>query len=341
MAHNLEINEDGTVRMAYADREIPWHRLGKPMKGLQTAEAMLSAAQADFDVVTTRVAVCDDNGEVIRNSDGTLVMVPDSRATVRVNNDGTFDGLATVGTRYVVQQNRECLDYALDIVGASGGDAVVDTCGVLHGGREFFASIDMGALIIDPAGINDSIERYLLVHNGHDGKTAITFANTSIRAVCKNTVIAGIGSAKRVFTARHTRNADRAIEQANEVLNISSEWARNFSRTAEQLLAVSVPSSSQIIDKTLDAVFPLAKDATERQQKNRENVVSMVRAIYENDNNAKNYGHNGWSLVNAIGEYLDHYRDATLTERALASMSANSWVSRTKIKAQEYLLTTV
>ena len=341
MAHQLEINDDGTVRMAYADREIPWHRMGQPMKGLQTAEAMLQAAQADFDVVTARVAVCDDNGEPIRQSDGTVILVPDSRATVRVNADGSFDGLATVGTRYVVQQNRECLDYALDIVGASGGDAVVDTCGVLHGGREFFASIDMGSLIIDPNGINDSIERYLLVHNGHDGKTAITFANTSIRAVCKNTVIAGISSARRVFTARHTRNADRAIEQANEVLNISNEWACEFSRTAEKLLSINVPASSSIMDKTLDAVFPLAKDSTERQQKNREEVVALIRAVYANDNNAKNYGYNGWSLVNAVGEYLDHYRDATQTERALASMSSNSWVTRAKIKTQDYLLSAV
>lgn len=338
MAHKIEINEDGSYKMAYADREIPWHRLGVPMKGLQTAEIMLSAARADFDVVTTRVAICDDNGEPIRQPDGQPVLVPDSRATVRVNSDGSFDGLATVGTRYVVQQNRECLDYALDIVGASGGDAVVDTCGVLNDGREFFASIDMGALVIDPMGVNDQIERYLLVHNGHDGKTAITFANTSVRAVCKNTVIAGIGSAKSVFTARHTRNAERAIERANEVLNISNEWARQFSLAAERLLSIDIPRSSKMIDNALETVFPIQKGATERQEKNRDNVVSMVRAIYDNENNAKNYGYNGWSFVNAVGEYLDHYRDASARDRAVASMDNNSWVSRTKLRAQEYLL---
>lgn len=338
MSHAIEINEDGTARMAYADREIPWHRLGVPMRELQTAEAMLEAAQANFDVVTARVAVCDDNGEIIRNADGSLVLVPDSRATVRVNDDGTFTGLATVGTRYVVQQNRECLDYALTIVGASTGDAVVDTCGVLNGGREFFSSLDLGALVIDPMGVNDQIQRYLLVRNGHDGKTAITFANTSIRAVCKNTVVAGIGSARRVFTARHTRNAERAIEEANSVLEISSEWAKQFTLTAEKLLGVNVPPASRILTETLDAVFPLESGATDRQKRNHEKVVALVRAVYDNDNNAKGYGYNGWSLVNAIGEYLDHYREASVTERALASMDNNSWVTRAKLKAQDYLL---
>lgn len=58
MAHEIEINNDGTARMAYADREVPWHRLGVAMKGLQTAEAMLAVAQADFDVVTAKVVAC-------------------------------------------------------------------------------------------------------------------------------------------------------------------------------------------------------------------------------------------------------------------------------------------
>ena len=139
MAHDIEMSKTGKAKMAYADREIPWHRLGVPMKGLQTAEAMLAAAEADFDVVLAEVAAVDANGEILRNPDGSIVKVKDSRATLRVNPDGTFDGLSTVGTRFTIQQNREVMDRALDIVGASDGDAVVDTCGVLDEGREFFA----------------------------------------------------------------------------------------------------------------------------------------------------------------------------------------------------------
>lgn len=339
MAHDLEINATtGVAKMAYAEREIPWHRLGVPMKGLQTAEAMLAAAQADYDVVTTKVAAVDADGNLISNPDGSLVLIEDSRATVRINDNGTFDGLATVGTRYVVQQNRECLDYALAIVGASKGDAVVDTCGVLDGGREFFSSLDLGGLIIDPMGINDKIERYLLVRNGHDGKTPITFANTSIRAVCKNTVIAGMKSSKRVFTARHTRNADSAIEEAQKVLEISTEWAQSFQTTANRLLAVNVPVGSQQINTIVSNVFPIEKGATERQRKNRDGVIALVLGVYENERNAKLVGYNGWGMYNAIVEYLDHYREATPTERALASMNNNSWVTQKKVLAQEVIL---
>lgn len=340
MPHNIEIT-GGKARMAYADREIPWHRLGKSMKGLQTAEAMLEAAQADFDVVLTKVAAVDDNGNVIYNPDGSPVVVGDSRATVRVNPDGTFDGLSTVGTRFVVQQNKDCLDRAIAIVGASRGDALVDTCGVLDGGREFFACLDLGALTIDPNGIADRVDRYLLVRNGHNGKTAITYANTSIRAVCKNTVIAGMGNASRVVTARHTRNAESALEDAQEVLKIAVVWAHEFSHVAQSLLAIDVPRVSRRLDEIINGVFPHRKDETDRQRKNIDEIQQLVRGIYDNPRNAGGYGYNGWSAYNAVVEYLDHYRDAKPDDRAVASMDNNSWVTRKKIEAQNLILASV
>jgi hypothetical protein len=151
MAHGIEIT-NMQARMAYADHSVPWHKLGTPVKGLQTIPDMLRAANADFDVVTAGVAVVDAEGNFLLNPDGSAILVKDSRATIRVNGDGTFNALSTVGTRYVVQQNREVLERALAVVGASKGDALIDTCGVLDGGREFFATLDLGAVYIDPNG---------------------------------------------------------------------------------------------------------------------------------------------------------------------------------------------
>lgn len=338
MSHELDVTRTGKARMAYADSEIPWHRLGTPMRGLQTAEDMLRAAEADYTVVLTSVAAVDTDGSIILNADGTPLLVNDSRATVRINHDGTYDSLSTVGTRYVVQQNKDCLERALAIVGASSGDAVVDTCGVLHGGREFFACIDLGALVIDPGGVDDKIERYLLVRNGHDGKTPITYANTSIRAVCSNTVNAGMRKALRVFTARHTRNQDFAINEAKEVLNFSTAWADEFTEIANTMMSVSIPAGSGRLDKVIDAVFPKSKDETDIKRKNREDISEIIRTIYSSDKNAGKVGANGWAAYNSIVEYFDHLRDAKPNDRAMLSMDPNSWVSKKKQDAQEAVL---
>lgn len=340
MAHDLEIT-GGQARFAYADREVPWHKLGKPMKGLQTLDAMLEAAQADYEVILTKIAAVDDDGKLITDKDGRPVLIDDSRATIRDNGNGTYDSLATVGTRYEVRQNREVMERALAVVGATGGDAVIDTCGVLRGGARFFSTIDLGTLVIDPMGVNDRIARYLVVSTGHDGVWPIRYANTDIRAVCKNTVIMGLRDAERMFTARHTRNVDTAIQDANEALRISTEWAKSFQSMAERMLTIPVPLGSNSLDRVIDTVFVPKKDETDRQRKNRDEINQLVRGLYTNERNGKNYGYNGWSIYNSIVEYLDHYRDDDKVAMAQASMDDNSWVTRKKIEAQHAVLSLV
>jgi phage/plasmid-like protein (TIGR03299 family) len=227
---------------------------------------------------------------------------------------------------------------ALDIVGASKGDAVVDTVGVLREGREFFACLDLGSLIIDPNGVRDKIDRYLLVLNGHDGRTPITFANTPIRAVCKNTVTFGMRRAKSIFRAKHTRNADKAVEAARDVLSISVEWAKEFTKMAETLLRIPIPAGGRQFDTIFNTVFPDSTNATDRQQGHRDEVQMTVRGLYSSKKNAAGFGYNGWSTYNAFAEYLDHTREGDADSKAASSMNLNSWVSKRKQLAQKTIL---
>ena len=91
MSHDLEIKANGEAKFAYADREAPWHRLGKPMRGLQTMDAMLEAAEAYYQVILTKVAAVNEDGEFILDANGKPVIIDDSRATVHANTDGTYD----------------------------------------------------------------------------------------------------------------------------------------------------------------------------------------------------------------------------------------------------------
>jgi len=339
MSHEIEQNADGSARFAYSiTGGHPWHKLGTPMAGLGTIDEMLTAAQADYQVESRKVAAIDENGELLRNPDGSPVVIDDSRATIRVNPDGSFDGLATVGTRYVVMQNREVAERALTVVGASKGDAVVDTAGVLLDGKRFFMTIDLGSLVIDPAGINDRIARYLVVSCGHDGRWPIRYANTDIRGVCNNTVMLGIKEAQRVVTARHTKNADSVVDDARRVLEISVDWAKSFQIQAEQLLRIPVKLGTGEVDRVLNQVFPKKPGETDRQSRNRMNVNDKIRGLYSSTRNAGGFGQNGWSMYNAIGEYLDHHRDADPVDRAHASIDETSWVSQLKLRAQQAIL---
>lgn len=330
MSANLERQPDGTTSFAYNHNSgIPWHRTGHSMQGHQTVDTMLEVARADYDVAVVPLYV--------QAPDGTFVELESRKATARTNPyTGDYEPLASVGNRYVPVQNREVLERALAVCGASKGDAVIDTLGVLDNGRRFFAAIDLGTLVIDPRGVADKISRYLLVYNSHDGTVPITYANTDVRAVCENTVRMALNTAQSTFKAKHTHGFAVRIEEAQEVLRLSTEWAREFKVMAEEMLAI--PMTGSRFERVVDAAFPLDKATTAKRLAHRTEVVEKVYTIYGSSKNAAGYGTNGWAAWNAIVEYLDHHREATPEERALTSMDETSWVSKRKLAAQQAVL---
>lgn len=331
MADALERNETTGASFAYREQGgAPWHRLGKPMDGYQTIDAMLEAAYADYEVSLDPMYVLDPNGEP--------VLVEGLYAATRINpHTDTFQVIhGGHKGRYTLMQNRETLEAALSVVGASHGDAVLDTCGVLHDGAQFFATISLDELIIDPLGVNDKIARYLVVRSSHDASVPLTFSNTDIRAVCKNTVILGERSAKRVFRCKHTPNMEERIGVATEALGMSIAWAKEFREIANEMLAIKMTPGR--FDKVIDAILPEADADTDRKKDNRDKTVGVLKAVYANPKNAQRVGDNGWAAWNAIVEFYDHHRPGTDDERALTSMDDTSWVTRKKAVAQNAVL---
>lgn len=327
MAHGLDgSGGDNAEDFAFAYRKqggAPWHKLGVAVDGHQPMGVMLREAKADYEVETLPLFVRDQR-------DGSLVEVDSQFATARVSPwTGRLEALGTVKGRYTVVQNADVLSQALDVVDAAHGDAVFDTLGVLDGGRQFFAVIDLGTLVIDPRGANDEIGRYLVVRSSHDGSTALTFSNTNIRAVCKNTVVLAERQAQRVYKAKHTPNIEDRIKQARYVLGLSTDWAMEFRRTAEEMLAI--PLSPTKIDRVLGAVVPTG---SVKRNKPRLEAVEQMRMLLDNERNVGAVGYNGWALWNAIVEWYDHYRPGTDLERAVTSMDDGSWVTRKKAAAQ-------
>ena len=330
MSHELEI-VDGEASFAYRKQGgAPWHKLGVAVDGHQTAPEMLKLAKADYEVTLLSVLYASPNGDIKEMEDRYI--------TARVNEDGKVVPFETVKNRYRVVQNSAVLEKALNVCGASHGDAIMDTCGVLKDGREFFATIDLGPLILDPHGVSDEIGRYMVVHTSHDGTSPITYACTDIRAVCKNTVRMGIETAKSTLTARHTVNYERALDEANEVLNISTEWAKSFKETAEKMLSIPVPAGSPKIDKVLNGLWSEKDADTDRKKENREEILSSVRSLYANRKNAGGFGYNGWSLFNAVGEYYDPHWFDDEARNAAASMQIGNKSHLMKVKAADLIL---
>lgn len=340
MSHELEII-DGQASFAYNRQNgNPWHRLGVAMDGLGTADEMLTAANADYTVSTAPIYILTPDG--FQESDT-------HKATIRPLGDNT-QTLGIVGSGYQVMQNREALMSALAIVGAAReerdadgvlsitgpGDAVVDTAGVLFGGRRFFAYIDLGTLVIDPAGINDRITRGLGVLTSHDGTMSLTYAMSNVRWVCNNTVTFGVASAQRVFRARHTENMTDRVAEARHVLGVSVGWAEKFTAAAEKLNAT--PGGHGLLERTINHVWPKDAADTDRKLANWEERFNQIVALYNGPTNAGGFGHTAWTALNAVGEYVDHFRCADADKMALAAINDGSVATAVKDRAEKFLL---
>lgn len=301
---------------------------------------MLDAAYCNYDVFTTNVAAVDAEGNMLYGSDGRPVIIEDSRATIRSNPDGSFRGISTVGTRYVVQQNREVLERAVAVAkimrGLQDDDSIrVDACGSIGGGREFFATIHLGTSTVDPSGIADRLDEYLIVRNGHDGKTPITFVNTPIRAVCKNAIIVAVNESQRRVTARHTKNADYVV---NDGMSVARQWAdlsRKTKQIAEEMVRITV-RNNDIVAETARAI--LSRGAGKKSVKHLDATVDSIVNLYSSNRNSARFGANGWSLYNSVVEYLDHEREADASDRAETTMDSTSWVSKKKLATAQYVL---
>lgn len=347
MAHDLDFTEAGAARMAFIERQDPWHRLGTAVaQDDATLDNMMNASQTGFTVTARQVIATDANGEPLRNASGEWVYVNNSRATVAQefygiddNGEEVYDyrGLATVGTRYVTVNNRTVAERAQSIVAASDGDAAWSTMGALDEGRRFFGVLELGRLILDVRGTEDVLERYLAILHSHDGTMPVTFLPTNIRVVCANTAALALRGAKRKFTARHTANGMAFTdEEARKVLNISADFAEAFTHAADELIRIDADEA--FLRKVIAEVWPVDDDASRTIKENANEREVSILGLFGNDRNAGGFGGNGWTAVQSIGEYLDHYRDDDRDAMALTSLSPDSWVTTKKLEAHQAVL---
>jgi len=331
MSHGIARTTDAAFNI---DNGVPWHRLGTRFHGNQPLKVMLETVGADFHAYKAP-ALGDGNLGLATTDEFVAIQ---AERPIGKDNAPKTQIFAFMGSGYEIVQYDFVAERAVHIAGESDGAAIFDGMGLLYDGKRYFATLDLGELIIDPAGINDKVERWLLVYTSHDGSVSVTYVNGSIRTVCKNTIDFAIANAHRMLKAKHTSQVDARLEkqEVQRVLGFSTEWAEAFRKEAEKLLAVTY--TPVLMDRMLEVAFPSKSSATKREENNVESKREHVRAIFENDRNAAGFGKSGWTMYNAMAEYLDHGRSGTADARALASMTPNSWVDKLKTKTAKFLL---
>jgi phage/plasmid-like protein (TIGR03299 family) len=312
MAHELETVNGQT---AFASlREPAWHGLGTVFTEEVSTAKMLKLAHLDkWNVRLEDVEI--PNGF---ESDKTYSFVVRDNPFV----DDQKDVLGVVGERYVPLQNEDLFEFG-DLMLDGGGRW--ETAGSIKNGRQVFGSLALEReTILDPNGVSDKVNTYLLINTSHDGSVAIQASITPVRVVCANTLNLALGrgnrGVKQSFKIRHTQTASGKVQQAREALGLANKYMDEFDKMANEMISKEITKAK--FDEILLAAYPKPEKDAKGSFKKWETKLELLEDIYTGEFNHMIAG-TAWGAFNAMTERLDWYRSGRNgnTESILASAS--------------------
>jgi phage/plasmid-like protein (TIGR03299 family) len=318
MSHNLLI-QNGAASMFYID-EVPWHGLGTRLNEPATAQEAITAARLDWEVLKLPLY-----------AGAARIKVPDRYAVVRRNGlvvDAKSPVLGVVSKEYTPLQNHEAFSFFDPIVGQEA--AIYHTAGALGQGERVWILAKLPSTM-RVAG-DDISEKYLLLSNSHDGKSAVQIKFTPVRVVCQNTLTLALneGPAWRVF---HHQDIHERLREANQMLGLI-DTQFNHLETAFQAMA-QVQMNTNRLTEYLSAVYPDPPEPQRKEMVKRDRLWSQYFFDQGRGNRLPGVEGTLWAAFGGVTEWLDHHRTRQKQDQRLNSV----WFgAASRIKQRAYAI---
>lgn len=291
MAHNLAINAaNGKHRMMYFG-DTPWHKLGTKVNGLATAEETMKAAQLDYTVKLFPLYADDGLGNKI--------LLPKTFAI-----GSGADIFGTVSDKYRILQNADAFSFFDALVGS--GEAIYTTAGALGQGERIWLMAQLPGYI--SVNGEDVVEKYLLLTNGHDGKTSVRAKLTPVRVVCQNTLNLALSKGGNEISITHNVSMEGKLKEAHRLLGLANRLYADLGEIFKKMSLKSVTGDDVV--RFAEALIPKPEDPeedTSHRILRREQIVHL----HEAGAGAEMSRGTVWGMYNAATEYADHVATAS------------------------------
>lgn len=294
MAHELATTR-GRIAMAYVG-EAPWHGLGVQLNEPATSAAAIAAAGLNYEIELERLVTPSG------------VAVPHRFAVVRQD---TRQALGTVGRGYRPIQNVEAFDFLDELVGEGG--VRFHTAGALGGGERVWMLAQIpGELRV--RGTDDISQKFLLLSNSHDGSSSLRVFYTPIRVVCQNTLTFALRRGHESgVTVAHRGDIRTRLDDARRVLGIAQS---RFAKVGSQMDRLAArPLRVGETEAYFRAMYP---DRHGDERGRARAIRQRLNLLFEEGRGQDLPGvrHTAWAAVNAVTEYVDHYRPTRAAEQS-------------------------
>lgn len=267
-----------------------WHKLGTVVEQIPTVEEAIKLSGLDWQVF---------KGDLF-DKFGNLHQM---NYTYRMIDDREYK-LGYVTDSYQILQNIEAFTWFNPFI--ESGQVTLETAGSLLNGEKIFitAKIAGDSLEVDK---DDFVEKFILLSNSHNGKTAVRVGFTPIRVVCNNTLkMAHSNKASQLIRIKHTMQLHNNLNLVRDTIDMVNQ---QFITTVEQYrLLASRDINSIDLKKYIKTVF--SKENLELQfvefntkQDARQRLEIQINQLFEQEDK-----HNLWTAYNAVQGYLQHER---------------------------------
>lgn len=291
----------------------PWHGLGTVTAGALDLDTALVTAKLDWTVGkypaytrdgdTTYMEILPLLIEAHASNPGAsfaelLVQIgfdlpiPNAFATVR---EDLRMPLATVGNDYTVWQNWENFELAKVLL--DGGDVVAETAGSLRDSRTVWLLCRIDR---DLSVGGDEMVPYMLFTSSHDGTSKIRVMPTPTRVVCANTLRIALAGVKTQWTASHTANVGKRVQEARETLSMTWKYMDEFQAMVEKLqeqVVTDLAFEKLVFDMIPEPTPGKDGKVSERSKTNAVEKRSQVRKAWERSPEIGEFRGTGWGAA--------------------------------------------
>lgn len=313
MSHELE-------NMMYVGAR-PWHGLGKKLEDAPSIKEGIIYAGLDWDVDLQEIYLDTNNANDYINANFSPINT--HKVVVRQSDKSV---LGVVGNRYRVLQNSEAFDWFEPFV--DSGMVTLESAGSLQGGKKIWVLAKINGEVSIKG--DDTIEKYILLSNSHDGSMSITAGYTPIRVVCNNTLTAATSKGANLLKVRHTASAKITLEMVRDTMDVVNQ---TFEASIEQyqLLAKRLIKTNQMEDLVKIVLNKKELDSTRSI-----NQFKKIMWLWENGkgNDVPGIRGTAWAGYNAFTEFFSHYAVSD-TDKRVTSLWFGNNASRGKLALSE------
>lgn len=326
MSHAIAQMTDGRDAFAYAGAP-GWHGLGQ--KVTQGASIEIWAREAGMDYTVQSVPLyyrpeCD------RPAPGQPAprarVIDDKVAQVRSD---TGQALGIVGARFKTVQPIEVLEFFREWADLNA--AQIETAGVLHGGRLYFALARIGEAV--DIGGGDILKPYVYLSTACDGTRATEERNIATRVVCANTDAMARSEGAAVRKTSHKSIWDAVAARGRTEAALAEFGAYCTMARDLRKVKLGVVKASELTE----ALVGPAKTEAGRQSQAFAGIMALFQGAALGSDLPGCDG-TAWQWLNAVTEHVDHKVRATSDDnRTVSAMFGPG--DALKAKARDLLLT--